>query len=708
MRRALSASFTPGQILLGRYRLVQPINEGGMSVVWAAEHTVTGKQVALKLLKADAASDESVKRRMLREARAACAVVHPNILPVHDVLQLADGSPVLVMDLLAGESLRDRLLRRPVLDLDEAATLLLPVISGVGTAHAAGVVHRDLKPENIFLSNESGEIRVRILDFGIAKLVGPTSSLTQSNIVTNAGMMLGTPYYMAPEQVLGEPIDHRADIWSLGVILYECLAGERPTEDENIGRVLRRVITHDIEPLSSKVKGLPADVIALVDRMLSLDVKDRPVSLREVGEVLAPHAAGISLGSFGAPASAPVSADITDDRGPIDSRAAGTGPHRRMSDEYADTLIAGRPSDPAPRPSDPSVRQVIPALSQTAAVAEPESAAARPRGRAGGGVRARSVPMGPQAAPNSGALRPRLVAAGAGLLFGAVVIAVYLRFGGGVRAPYLPATVTAINPNNGPCPAGMGYVPAGAFRMGSDDGKGDEQPVHEVQVAAFCLDLTEVTAEAYGDCVQRGECRPAESTVNWQGIADDVKNRESVTCTAYSRSGGGLPMNCISWDASDAYCRAAGKRLPTEPEWEYAAGGGAEHRTYPWGNTPPRASLLNACDRSCAEAALKQGGEDQKPLFDEDDGAPALSPVGRYPLGDSKFGMHDMAGNVWEWTSSPYCTYPDHGCASPHRVFRGAGWGGRYVTNVRVTARMWSLPAHRYNDVGFRCAKDAK
>jgi formylglycine-generating enzyme required for sulfatase activity len=219
------------------------------------------------------------------------------------------------------------------------------------------------------------------------------------------------------------------------------------------------------------------------------------------------------------------------------------------------------------------------------------------------------------------------------------------------------------------------------------------------------MDVVEVTAGAYLDCTQRGACKQAESTVKWGSIPDDVKEHDSVACTAYQTSEGALPMNCISWTDADAFCQAAGKRLPTEAEWEYAAGGGAEHRRFPWGPAPPSAALLNSCDRSCV-ASPNHLPPGQKPIFDEDDHFPQLAPGGRFPAGDSKFGVHDMAGNVWEWTSSPYCTYPEHACASQHRVFRGGGWGGAMLSNVRTSARMWSHPSHRYNDVGFRCVKD--
>ncbi|MEZ4307697.1 MAG: SUMF1/EgtB/PvdO family nonheme iron enzyme [Polyangiaceae bacterium] len=251
----------------------------------------------------------------------------------------------------------------------------------------------------------------------------------------------------------------------------------------------------------------------------------------------------------------------------------------------------------------------------------------------------------------------------------------------------------------------MGHVPGGKYRMGSDDGKDDERPVHEVTLAPYCMDLTEVKASDYFDCMQQGLCRQAESTVRWMDVTDEVKERESLHCTLYQTEKKDYPMNCVSWSDADAFCKAQGKRLPTEAEWEYAAAGGNERRKYPWGSAPPAPDLANVCDRSCVEAANETSA---RPMFDADDGAPTLAPTGSYKRGASRFGMLDMAGNVWEWTASPYCTYPDHACQSQYRVFRGGGWGGKFTANLRAAARIWSHPSHRYNDVGFRCVSDLR
>lgn len=284
----LESALSEGSLIAGRYRLEHPLGEGGMGTVWAATHTVTRRSVAMKFLKDSMRHRKDLRERFLREAAAASALRHPNVVEIIDVFDFAEGSPVMVMELLRGETLGAKLLRDERLSMEETAALLLPVVSAVGEAHALGIVHRDLKPDNLFLLEGSGEPRVKVLDFGIAKLSaerylqeGPSPLLTES------GSMLGTPCYMAPEQASGEsPVDHRADIWSLGVILYECLSGVRPIEGENLPQVVARLMSAGIMPLERIAPELPAEVTGLVKQMLTRDVGRRPASLVEVSRTL--------------------------------------------------------------------------------------------------------------------------------------------------------------------------------------------------------------------------------------------------------------------------------------------------------------------------------------------------------------------------------------------------------------------------------------
>jgi serine/threonine-protein kinase len=277
----------PGAIIGGRYKLERHLGEGGMGVVFRATHVVTRKPVALKFLKRRHGDDASSVQRFLREARAVCAVRHPSVVEVYDVLELEDGSPVMVMELLSGETLARRLKRKKSLSLPELARIMVDVCSAVGCAHSLGIVHRDLKPENIFLADTPAGTTVKVLDFGIAKLTASDGDAAHTGATTGTGALLGTPFYMSPEQLFGEKsINHRADIWALGVVLYEALCGERPTQAENVGQVYKIVMTGAITPLSDRAPHLPADVLDLVSRMLSRDRMQRPADLREVQTVL--------------------------------------------------------------------------------------------------------------------------------------------------------------------------------------------------------------------------------------------------------------------------------------------------------------------------------------------------------------------------------------------------------------------------------------
>ncbi len=291
---------TEGTLVAERYRLDRRIGAGGMGEVWAATQTVTRMPVALKFLR-DPSGGEDVRRRFLREARAAVAVRHPNVVQIHDVLELPGGEPAMVMELLDGESLEQRLKREGRIPLGDLCAVMVRVVAAVGTAHELGIVHRDLKPDNIFLAQTREGVEVKVLDFGIAKLTAVEGNAAETGGLTGTGAMLGTPFYMSPEQAFGEKtIDHRADVWSLGVILYRCLSGVLPTFGENIGQILKIIMTHAITPLREAAPGLPADVTDLVDRMLSQAPGDRPADLREVKVVLERYA-GVVVDPFGAP-----------------------------------------------------------------------------------------------------------------------------------------------------------------------------------------------------------------------------------------------------------------------------------------------------------------------------------------------------------------------------------------------------------------------
>lgn len=279
------------KLVVGRYRLERLLGQGGMGQVWEAIDLSGGERVALKFLSPDAASSPEARQRLLREARAASEVDHPNVVRVRDVFELEEGIPVLVMDLLVGETLGARLARDGRMSVEDCASIMAPVVAAVSALHARGIVHRDLKPDNIHIgAGLDGALDVKVLDLGIAKQpLREASDATAS--LTGTDVVVGTPWYMAPEQAFGEGrVDHRLDVWALGVILYECLAGVRPIEGDNPGQIFRALLADPIAPIEQRVPGLPAELAAAIDRAL---VRDRDARLDDLGELhaaLARHA----------------------------------------------------------------------------------------------------------------------------------------------------------------------------------------------------------------------------------------------------------------------------------------------------------------------------------------------------------------------------------------------------------------------------------
>src|SRR6478735_1401281 len=222
---------------LGRYEIRSQLGAGGMGEVYVARDPKINRDVAIKVLPADFSSDSERLRRFEQEAQAAGALNHPNILSVYDV-STHDGTVYVVSELLEGESLRDRI-AGAALSQRKAIELAVQIAHGLAAAHEKGIVHRDLKPDNLFITRDE---RVKILDFGLAKLSEPLSSASGQTgnedatrrALTNPGVVMGTVGYMSPEQVRGQAIDHRSDIFSFGVILYEMITGRRAFQEESL------------------------------------------------------------------------------------------------------------------------------------------------------------------------------------------------------------------------------------------------------------------------------------------------------------------------------------------------------------------------------------------------------------------------------------------------------------------------------------------
>jgi eukaryotic-like serine/threonine-protein kinase len=289
--RAPDDGTSEGKVIGGRYELLRLIGRGGMGEVHAARNLLTGREVALKLIRGSETTPEQ-NRRFMREAKAATAIRHPNVIDVLDVFQEEDGTPVMVMELLRGESLSSLRKRVGKLELGQAATIMAPVLCAVQAAHAKRIVHRDLKPENIFLA-ELGEgiVRPKVLDFGIAKVLdGSTLGGETHGAATSTGTLLGTPQYMSYEQAMSEKdIDHRADIWSLGVILFELLCGRRPLEFQNLGGMFAAFLQGTVPSIRELAPELPDELATLIDRALGKTREGRLDDLSPLIDALAPY-----------------------------------------------------------------------------------------------------------------------------------------------------------------------------------------------------------------------------------------------------------------------------------------------------------------------------------------------------------------------------------------------------------------------------------
>jgi serine/threonine-protein kinase len=271
----------------GNYRAIELLGEGGMGAVYLAEHPGIGRRVAVKVLHKNYTRDDQLLGRFLNEARAANAIRHPNIIEILDSGVIADGTPFLVMELLEGESLGTRLRRVGPLPVATALDFAYQTASALGAAHKKGIVHRDLKPDNLYViadPHDTERERIKVLDFGIAKLQqGPSSD----SVKTRTGTLMGTPIYMSPEQCRGtRAVDHRSDMYSLGVILFEMLVGHPPFVSEGFGELVNMHL--NVAPPSPRAfrRDIPEALDALVLKMLAKSPDDRFADMAELQAAL--------------------------------------------------------------------------------------------------------------------------------------------------------------------------------------------------------------------------------------------------------------------------------------------------------------------------------------------------------------------------------------------------------------------------------------
>jgi serine/threonine-protein kinase len=351
---------------LGSYRLHRVLGQGGMGVVYEAEHQLLGRRAAVKLLLPDHTRSPDVVNRFFNEARATSLIHHPGIVEILDFGYDVDGSAYIVMELLEGESLGARLARDPRLPSDLVIAIGRGIAAALGAAHRKGIIHRDLKPDNVFLVPDPdmpGGVRPKILDFGIAKLVRDQSA---TSLRTRTGSVLGTPLYMSPEQCRGggATIDQRSDIYSLGCILFEAACGRPPFLAEGLGDLFVAHLRDTPPPPRSLRPDLPPVLDDLIARMLAKDPGERPQSMDDVVAQLDARAAFIAaattLGNAAAqvvPAPAPRRGRLLAGGAMVVLAAAGVAVVQARRDEPPPAPVPA--AAPAPPPAPVLVRQTI-------------------------------------------------------------------------------------------------------------------------------------------------------------------------------------------------------------------------------------------------------------------------------------------------------------------------------------------------------------
>jgi formylglycine-generating enzyme required for sulfatase activity/tRNA A-37 threonylcarbamoyl transferase component Bud32 len=637
-----------GAVFAKDFRVVRKLSEGGMGAVYVVEQISTGRERALKLMHPELTQDASLRAKFVQEARIGARVKSDHVVEVVAAgIDEETGTPYLAMELLEGEDLESRL-ERGAPSSEEAYAILEQLCHAVAAAHASGIVHRDLKPENVFLRRShsaGGSATVKVLDFGIAKVV------EEARTSNNTGG-LGSPFWMAPEQTERRAtITPATDVWAIGLIAFDLFVGKPFWRSANDGAssltaFMRELVLEPIPPASRRA----AEIGAAERLPPQFDAWFAKCVTREPGERF-------------------------QDAGHAWQALANAAGRRSFTLPTAEAA----PQAPRVHTGDLALARTLPHTGDTLPTEDDE----------------------PHHVPVSSAKWP--------LALGAVV----LLGGGGAffamhKSPSTdpdPTAATSSAPKKTDliCPDGMAAIAGGKLAMGSNDGESDERPVHDVQLNAFCIDLSEVTVAQYDACAKAGACPAPSKTADWSGIQAHDHAVWDVFCNEGKPDRLSHPMNCVTWEEARAFCKHEDKRLPSEEEWEYAARG-SESRVFPWGGDSPSATLLDACGTECSVKG-KLLGLDWSALYRADDGWVGTAPVRSFPAGRTPNGVFDMAGNVSEWTSSPFCPYPGTNCTSEMRATRGSSWTTDVIRGVRTTARQKTAPNARSADLGFRCAK---
>jgi eukaryotic-like serine/threonine-protein kinase len=512
-----------GRVLSDRYRIDSLLGVGGMGTVYRATHILLESEFAVKVLDPELMTLESLLERFKLEAKAARRIRHPNAIEVTDFGVTEDRLVYLVMEIVDGHLLRDLMAKGPI-EKHRAVKLLSQVCAAVDYAHKSGVIHRDLKPDNIIVKTVGDEERVKVLDFGIAKLLVTAEQSGPRRVLTKAGTVIGTPQYMSPEQCQGKELQPTSDIYSLGIIAYEMLSGRPIFQCSNPIEYLAKHLRETPTPLRLIAPSVPPSLSDVVMRAL-----DKDPTLRQQSAVVLATQLHQAVNE---PWRESQGAQVVDAQTvPLSGWKKTISLFRTTVDQPAVKIPADQPQPltaPIPQESTaPKWRWSLIAGVAALAIAAGLLVHYGPRFRSGsvGGTNPESTPK----APTSPTSKP------------AEIVDEYGK---------------------------MILIPGGTFKMGRDDGSDDERPAHDVEVKDFYLDETEVTNQQYKKFVDAKGYRPPSS---W-------------TDGSYAPGKDQFPVTQVTWRDAYAYALWAHKRLPTEAQWEYAARGGNNDFLYPWGN----------------------------------------------------------------------------------------------------------------------------
>lgn len=588
-----------------RYLLERRLGQGGMGVVFQARHIFLKTPHAIKVILPDlVGNDPMLTTRFRQEALAAAAIRHPNIIAVTDFGVVRGTMPFLVMEFVKGRSLHDIMQKEGAMPVHRAWEFISAIAGGVAAAHRQNIVHRDLKPLNIMVQDDVPPAEgVKILDFGLAKI--KSGELLGSFVQAQTSGLMGSPFYMAPEQWGDEEPDAHADIYSLGVILYHMLAGEVPFKGSSIPSIMKKHLTQPPPSFQSMGVSVPPAIEAVVRHSLEKEIDSR---IDTVENFLKELRAAIDSTPF-VPAAFRETVALDPNRTIASTTQAPISKNTN--------LITSVES----MPGVVSIPEIQKPISQDAE--DPETThVQRNSGMVAHNAARPSVVQGKPITVDLDRTRK-----GAPIVLIAAAVGVLIIAGIGITA-YLAYRATRSSGDSDPPPTAstattdLVAINGGSFMMGRDSGPTEQTPAHSVTVQPFTMDRTEVSNSEYADFV---------SATKHAAPSHWLNNRPSFGQELW-------PVVNVSFEDAVAFAAWRSKRdgvtyrLPNEEEWEYAARNGERADLYPWGP-----------DWVAGLAVLKES-------------TPA--PVGSRPAGANQWGVVDLIGNAWEWTSSKVSVYP--------------------------------------------------